>query len=65
MVGKRGGKEMSDMKKNGEKMGGVRAERVGKVALGMIAVGLTAGLALIAGAKKIGEKYLDENKKKD
>lgn len=37
------------------KMSGDHIESVGKVAISMIAVGLTAGLALIAGAKAIGD----------
>lgn len=35
-------------------------ESLGKVAIGMMAVGMTAGLALIAGAKAIGDALFAE-----
>lgn len=43
------------------KMTSDHVESLGKVALGMIAVGLTAGLALIAGAKAVGDAIFGEN----
>lgn len=36
----------------------LQTKRVGKAALSIIAVGLTAGIALIAAAKKVGDTYL-------
>ena len=37
-----------------------RIEDVAKVALGMLAIGLSAGFALIAGANKLGQKILEK-----
>jgi hypothetical protein len=54
---------MSDMKKNNNKMGDDQVADIAKVALGVMAVGLSAGLALIAGAKKAGDKYAARKKR--
>lgn len=53
-------------KNNNIKMSGDHVESLGKVAIGMMAVGLTAGLALIAGAKAVGDAVFgDKADKKD
>lgn len=48
-------------------MGGIdmktetQTKRVGRAALSIVAVGLTAGIALIAAAKKVGDTYFTDN----
>lgn len=51
-------------KKNLPEMGEKQVESLGKTAIGMLAVGLTSGLALIAAGKKIGDAILESEKKK-
>ncbi len=46
------------------KMSDDRIEDVAKIALGMLAVGLSAGFALIAGANKVGHMLLEKAEKK-
>jgi hypothetical protein len=47
-------------KKLGMTGGDKMVEDLGKVVIGMLTIGLTAGVALIAGMKKIGETFSDE-----
>ena len=43
-----------------------QTKRLGKAVLGIMAVGLTAGIALIAATKKVGDRYfLDDEPKKE
>ena len=46
-------------KNNPPEMGQKQVKSLGKTALGMIAVGLTSGIALIAAAKKLGDVITD------
>ncbi len=46
-------------KNNPPEMGQKQVKGLGKTALGMIAVGLTSGIALIAAAKKLGDVITD------
>lgn len=43
------------------KLGDDQVESLGKVVIGMLAIGLTGGIALIAAAKKIGDTFLSED----
>ena len=47
-------------KENTKPQGEKRAESLSKAVLGMLAVGLGGGIALIAAAKKVGEAFLAE-----
>ncbi len=47
-------------KNNSTEMGQKQVKGLGKTALGMMAVGLTTGIALIVAAKKLGDTFLDE-----
>lgn len=51
-------------KKNLPEMGEKQVESLGKTAIGMLAVGLTSGLALIAAGKKIGDAIMESEQKK-
>lgn len=48
-------------KNNPPEMGQKQVKELGRTALGMMAVGLTTGIALIAAAKKLGDTFLDED----
>jgi len=54
---------MSDRKL--PKMGDDQVENLGKVVVGMLAIGLTAGFALIAGADKLGRKMIEHQIRKE
>ena len=47
-------------KENTKPQGEKRAESLSKAVLGMLAVGLGGGIALIAAAKKVGDAFLAE-----
>lgn len=49
--------------KNLPEMGEKQVKSLGKTAIGMLAVGVTSGLALIAAGKKIGDAILESEKK--
>ena len=42
-------------------IGEQRVEGIGRAALSILAIGLTAGLTLIAAAKRVGELLLEED----
>ena len=50
--------------RNLPKMSGNQVEDVAKVALGMLAIGLSAGFALIAGVNKLGHMLFDKAEEK-